>query len=95
MENKFQKLNYILIGALTIGFLYLMISNKMQIFSLSQLGFLLALCCLTFYKMDIDHKLLIPFWVIFISTITINVVKNNIRIDSSGGVTLVIRNLKK
>ena len=25
----------------------------------------------------------------------LNVVKNNIRIDSSGGVTLVIRNLKK
>ena len=25
----------------------------------------------------------------------LNVVKNNIRIDSSGGVTLIIRNLKK
>ena len=72
MNQKNSPLNYILIGLVTLLFLYLITRkpNNLSKYSQGTFGFLLCVFSLLFFKVEGDIKLIIPFWIIYMATIT-------------------------
>ena len=91
MNQKNSPLNYILIGLVTLLFLYLITRKPSNLSKYSQgsFGFLLCGFTLLFFKVEGDIKLIIPFWIIYMATVTFQTLSPNHNssylVDSIGG----------